>query len=121
MAPFDGHFRISTLNGAITRVSVVGELDLAAAPRLLTLLEELVRSGHTTLLVDLTEVTFLDSSGLAILLRTHQQLQRSSGRLAVLCPDARKRHLFELVGHNLIFPVEGTLTAAAARLPAAAP
>jgi anti-sigma B factor antagonist len=68
-----------------------------------------VGEGHTHLLVDLTDVTFIDSTGLGVLLHTYKLVRRKRGRLAVLCPDQTMRELFELVGQNLLFPVEETL------------
>lgn len=64
--------------------------------------------GHTRLLVDLTDVTFIDSTGLGVLLHIVRELRRKRGRLAVVCPDPAMRGLFELVGHNMLFPVEET-------------
>ena len=68
-----------------------------------------MREGHTRLLIDLSDVSFIDSSGLGVLLTINKQLGGRRGRLAVVCPDPAMRGLFELVGHNLLFAVEETL------------
>jgi anti-sigma B factor antagonist len=84
-------------------------VDISGTRALQQSLEGLVDEGHTRLLIDLTDVTFIDSSGLGVLLHTFKLLQRRRGRLAVLCPDPAMRGLFELVGQNMLFPVDETL------------
>jgi anti-sigma B factor antagonist len=93
----------------VTQVRLAGEVDISGARALQQSLEGLVQEGHTRLLIDLTDVTFIDSTGIGVLLHTVRVLRRKRGRLAVLCPDPTMRGLFELVGHNMIFPVEDTL------------
>jgi anti-sigma B factor antagonist len=116
MATSDPYPEISTLDRGVTRVRLTGELDIATAPQLRQSLDDLVREGHTRLLIDLSDATFIDSTGLGVLLHTVKQLRRRHGRLAVLCPDPAMRGLFELVGHNLLFPVDETLDRALAHL-----
>lgn len=83
-------------------------MDISGARALQQSLEGLVRDGHTRLLIDLTDVSFIDSTGLGVLLHVVKRLRRRRGTLAVCCPDPTMRGLFELVGHNLLFPVEET-------------
>jgi anti-sigma B factor antagonist len=112
----DSQIKTSDLDRGVTRVHLVGEVDIATAGRLQRALDDLVRDGHTRLLVDLTDVSFIDSTGLGVLLHTVKQLRRRRGRLVVLCPDPTMRALFELVGHNLLFPVAETLERALTHL-----
>jgi len=112
----DSQIKTSDLDRGVTRVHLVGEVDIATAERLQGALDDLIRDGHTRLLVDLTEVSFIDSTGLGVLLHTVKQLRRRRGRLVVLCPDPTMRALFELVGHNLLFPVDETLEKALTHL-----
>jgi len=109
MAGSDFHVDASELVAGVTRVRLAGEIDLSVAPLLRQSLTDLVRQGHNKLLIDLTGVTFIDSSAIGVLLSTVRRLRRRRGSLAVLCPNPRLRRLFELVGHNLIFPVDETL------------
>jgi anti-sigma B factor antagonist len=64
-------------------LSVSGELDLAEAPALRNSLDRLVRSGTPLIVVDATELTFLDSTGIGVLVGSHNQ-QESFGRLLVI-------------------------------------
>jgi anti-sigma B factor antagonist len=56
-------------------LSVVGDVDLASAPRLISCAADVLRQGVRTLVLDLREVGFMDSAGLAALLNV---LRRSS-------------------------------------------
>jgi anti-sigma B factor antagonist len=119
-APLPSAFAIETdqLDRDVTRVGLSGEVGIAVAGELQHTLDELIQEGHPRLLVDLSEATFIDSAALEVLLDTARQLRRPRGRFAVLCPDPNMRSLFQLVGHNLIFPVDETLDRALAHLAA---
>jgi anti-sigma B factor antagonist len=104
------------LDRGVTHVRLAGEVDAAVTVPIQQALAALVRDGHTRLLIDLTAVTFIDSSGLGILLQTVKKLRRRHGRLAVACPDPAMRQLFELVGHNLLFPVDESVDQAVRHL-----
>jgi anti-sigma B factor antagonist len=112
----DSLFETSKLDQGVTQVRLTGEVDAGIARQLQVALEELVREGHNRLLVDLSDVSFIDSTGLGVFLFMVKRLRRRRGRLAVYCPNPVMRELFELVGHNLIFPVDETLDAAHAHL-----
>jgi anti-sigma B factor antagonist len=100
----------------VTQVSLSGELDLGVAVVLRQALDDLIRDDQVRLLIDLSDVSFLDSTALGVLLNTAKKLRRRRGRLAVLCPNPAMRELFELVGHNMLFPVDETLDRALAHL-----
>jgi anti-sigma B factor antagonist len=93
-----------------------GAVDIAVAGELRRELVKLVRDGHTRLLIDLSAVHFIDSTGLGVLLHIVKRLQPQHGRLAVACPDPTMRRLFELIGHNLLFPVDQSVDQALAHL-----
>lgn len=108
MALSDSLFDISPLEGEVTWVKLLGDIDLTVEDPLRESLDQLIREGHRRLLVDLAGVSFIDSAGLAIMLHIAGQL-RDSGGLAVACPDPSMRGVFELVGLNLLFPVDETV------------
>jgi anti-sigma B factor antagonist len=116
MPPPDSLFSTRRLDRGVTQVSPTGELDLGVAVVLRQSLDDLIRDGQVRLLVDLTDVTFLDSTALGVLLHTAKKLRRRRGGLAVVCPDPAMRNLFELVGHNLLFPVDESIDKAVSHL-----
>jgi anti-sigma B factor antagonist len=72
----------SRLNGqAVVRVE--GEVDLYTAPQLWETLDAAISGTPHELVVDLSDVTFLDSSGLSVLVRAHKRLRPVDGTVVV--------------------------------------
>ena len=83
-----------------------GEVDVLTAPQLGRRLLGLVDSGKTLMIVDLSKVTFMDSTGLGVLLDALRQLTSRHGKLALVCPTERILRPFQvsgLVGYLPIF------------------
>ena len=79
-------------------LAVSGELDLATAPGLRERLAAAVDSGMTRIVVDLREVTFMDSIGLAAIVHARSRL-RAAGRLAlVVAPDSYAQLVLDIAG-----------------------
>jgi len=97
-------------------VAVRGEVDLAAVGELEAALEEAIRESAGAFVIDLTGVGFIDSSGLAALLRARALLGREDRALAVVCPHGPVRRVFELSGVSEVFALYPTRAAAAAAL-----
>ena len=79
-------------------ISVTGYLDFDAAPRLKDSLVDRIEAGSTHLVVDLTEVGFIDSTAIGVLVGTLKTLEELSGSLVVVCTNENVRSIFELVG-----------------------
>ena len=83
------------VEGNVEIVSVTGELDLASVPELRAALETTAeRSGPVV--VDVSEVTFIDSTALATLLRSSDELTSSGVRVVVACPAGPVRRLLTM-------------------------
>jgi anti-anti-sigma factor len=79
-------------------------------------LEAAIRESTGAFVVDLTDVTFIDSSGLQVLLRARALLGREDRALALVCPHGPVRRVFELAGVSDVFALYATPAAAAADL-----
>jgi anti-sigma B factor antagonist len=95
-----------------------GELDVATASQLAHPLSEAVESGKTEVVVDLAELTFMDSTGLMVLLNGLRRLFRKGGRLAVACTNPTVLRLFEITGTDATFTITSTREAARAAVAA---
>jgi anti-sigma B factor antagonist len=82
--------------GAI--LSIAGELDIATVPRVRGALASPAVAGADTVVVDLTEVTFMDSTGLAAVLELERELTARGGRLVIACPEGPARLLLDVTG-----------------------
>jgi anti-anti-sigma factor len=84
----------STVDSALI-LAVVGEIDLATAPQLRDALNE--ARGVARVVVDLSSVTFIDSSGLNVLVHGQRELARAEISLRVVSPsDQTVYRVFEL-------------------------
>ena len=100
--------RIATAGTSRTpRVTLEGEIDVATSSELRTALAGLLDAGATSIIVDLTEVTFIDSSGLGVFVSTFKQLRsRDGGMLRLVGPTGNVRKVLEITGLDAVFAIE---------------
>ncbi|MGI8678345.1 MAG: STAS domain-containing protein [Jatrophihabitans sp.] len=99
-------------------VSVSGEVDVYSAPALRESLTELFTSGVDTVVVDLTEVAFLDSTGLGALVEARATTTDAGGSLPLVCNQDRILKLFAITGLDSVFAIHPTIDEAVAALSA---
>ena len=86
-----------------------GELDTAGVGDLRAALSDAAREGVGAVVVDLSRVTFIDSSGLGALVELHSRLRRSGRRLAVVAPGgSAPAVLLDLAGLRGRLPISET-------------
>src|SRR5256714_12504662 len=101
-------------------VAVRGEIDLFTAPELKSALSEAIESGHTRIVVDLTDTTFLDSTALGVLIGAVKRLRSRDGALVIVNVDQNIAKTFEITGLDQIFMILATRDDAIAALDDAA-
>jgi anti-sigma B factor antagonist len=90
-----------TRSGSVV-VRVAGEIDMDSAPEVAAALEPYF--GNTPhIVVDLGQVTFMDSSGLSVFVAAQQQV--GSGQLTLVAVPDRIMRLLELTGLNSVFTI----------------
>ena len=82
-----------------------GELDVATVPRLAEPLREALAAGKTAVVIDLGELTFLDSTGLMVLLNGLRRVVRQGGNLVIVCTNPTVLRLFDITGTATTFTV----------------
>jgi anti-sigma B factor antagonist len=97
-----------------TVVTVSGEIDLATQGALRTQLNDLVVAGQVDLVLDLTEVTFVDSTGLGALIGTRRRVHAFHGSLALVIPNEAVMKVFTITGLEKVFDIYDTHDAALA-------
>lgn len=78
-------------------ISVVGELDLAVADRLNESIAA-VGEGYAGVVISLAECEFIDSTGIAVIVRAHRQFAEEGRRLVVCCPADQVERVLEITG-----------------------
>jgi anti-sigma B factor antagonist len=100
-------------------VVVTGDVDMSAAPAFERALLQAVAGDEPTIL-DLSEVTFMDSTAIGALLTVRRQAELKPGRFAVVCePGSEIERTLEYMGLDSAFSVVSSRGSAAAELAAA--
>jgi len=90
--------------GSRTVLSVEGEVDLATAPQLGAAIDAALTSGVREVCVDLSETTFMDSSGLHVLVEATHRAAEVGCELTLVCPPGPVARVIELSGVGELIP-----------------
>ncbi|HEX2315784.1 MAG TPA: STAS domain-containing protein [Thermomonospora sp.] len=98
----------------VTIVKVSGEIDVFSSPKLREMLIDVIDKGPLHLVVDLGDVTFLDSTGLGVLVGIYHRLRARSGTMSFVGANERVRRVFHVTQLTKIFSLHDTLEDAVA-------
>ena len=99
-------FKVSTdesADGPVLRVH--GEVDVYTSPALRDELYRLIDGGAQRLMVDLSEMDFIDSSGLGVLVGALKRIRERSGDLELRSMQPSARKVLEITGLTQVFTV----------------
>jgi anti-sigma B factor antagonist len=96
------------LGGDRRLLNVRGVIDLFTAPELKARLVSLIEGGAREVVVDLSEATYMDSTGLGAMLAAARRLGNRGGRLAIAGPRPSISRVFEIAGLDSLLTVVGT-------------
>ena len=86
-------------------LALEGEIDLHRSPQIKETLEPLVAQKVKRILVDFSAVTYIDSSGLAVMIETLQRIQSYGGKFAMFGLRDSVRSIFEIARLDQIFSI----------------
>jgi len=100
-APFE--VQSEELEGGIRAFTVRGELDMNTAPELERALQEALEEEGASIMLDLSACEFIDSTGIALIVRAWQRLDRDGGgegkgHLVLCCINHQVRRLLKITG-----------------------
>ncbi|MFF7441650.1 STAS domain-containing protein [Streptomyces sp. NPDC008122] len=91
-------------DGRTAVLTVAGELDMETADRLQELLAEQFGQGRCRLVLDLSALDFMDSSGLNVLIKAVNKARESDGDLYLAAPTPAVRRILEITGVMTTIP-----------------
>lgn len=100
----------------VAAVQPKGRLDSNTAPELEQALTKLLGEGRLHVVMDLSEIEFLSSAGLRVMVSTMKTLRKGGGDLAVAAPNLRAREVLRLAGLDAVFSIYDTREAAIASI-----
>jgi anti-sigma B factor antagonist len=93
-------------------ISVAGELDLYSSQLLESELSGLQEKNVRSVVVDLTECEFIDSTALGLLVKAHKQLAAAGTRFSLVATDRNIRRIFEITGLDRVLTIAQSRPAA---------
>jgi anti-sigma B factor antagonist len=112
----DARVSVSRFGADSFVVAAGGELDLFTSERLREKLAEALELGARRILVDLTGVSFMDSTALGVLVGAAKMLQSSGGQMVLVADDPRVTRAIEITGLTRVFRIESSLPEAVQQL-----
>ncbi len=97
-------------------VFVRGEIHMTTVPDLSMRVTAAIDAGNTRLVLDLTGVEFIDSTGLSVLLSGLRQAEQAHGALALVCANPTVLRLFQITSLDKTFAIFAGLDAARAHV-----
>jgi anti-sigma B factor antagonist len=99
-------------------ITVTGEIHVTTAPDFSTRLSDAIASGAHAVVIDLSGVEFIDSTGLSVLLNGLRRVTRAQGRMALVISNPTVLRLFEVTRLDSTFDIQPNREAALARVQA---
>lgn len=82
-----------------------GEIDLHVSPEVAKSLRKMIENKPRQVVVDLTKVTYLDSSGLAVLIEGMQNVQKYGGKFGLAGVQEDVKHVFDIARLDQVFEI----------------
>jgi anti-sigma B factor antagonist len=101
-----------SLKNDVWLVRADGRLDQSQTPLLEATLNELLDNGRTTLIVDLSSASYINSGGLRCLVSAWRRARQQDGMVLLCGLNDRLQDVFTMVGFDKVFPIYPTLSAA---------
>jgi anti-sigma B factor antagonist len=90
-------------------ITVSGEVDLATSPELDTAIIAAIDSGATSVVIDLTDVSFMDSSGLGVIVRALKRCREAENDLDLVITNERVLKVFGITGLDQVIPIHASI------------
>jgi anti-sigma B factor antagonist len=74
--------------------------------------DDVIKRGHSKIVVDLSEVTYIDSAGVGMMVHEQKAAQRQGGTIKLAGVTARSHHLFAMLKLKIVFEIFDDVAAA---------
>jgi anti-anti-sigma factor len=89
-------------------VTAAGEIDAATADTVADAVSGALADGYQRVLLDFAHVTFIDSTGLGVLVKSHRAAESAGARFAVVHPTPQTRKLIRVLGLDQLLHIYDT-------------
>lgn len=98
----------SMVSPGVGLVEVSGEVDIYTAPKFKEDMLALIEEGATELIIDLSQVTFIDSTALGVLIGGIKRMYAVDGRMALVVSTRPVRKILTITGLDRVFEIHET-------------
>jgi anti-sigma B factor antagonist len=90
-------------------IAVSGEVDLATSPDLDSAIIAAIESGTSSVVIDLSDVSFMDSSGLGVVVRGLKRCREADKDLDLVITNERVLKVFGITGLDQVIPIHDSI------------
>ena len=94
--------------GKVPVIDLEGEVDAYTAARFREVMIEQIEDGKPNLIINMTKVEYIDSSGLGALVGGLKRASEYQGKLLLVCTEPQVKKVFEITGLEKVFPIFDT-------------
>ncbi len=94
------------VSGDTAAITAVGEIDLATVNKLRSAITTVLAADVRHVVLDLDQVTYIDSSGLGTMVGAHKRITASEGTLTIRCSQPRVLRLFRITGVDRVLKID---------------
>lgn len=91
-------------------ITVSGEVDLASSPQLDDAIISALNAGAKAVAIDLTDVSFMDSSGLGVIVRGLKRCREAEIDLDLVITNERVLKVFGITGLDQVIPIHSSIS-----------
>jgi anti-sigma B factor antagonist len=95
--------------GSVPILELAGEIDLSTSPKLKQAVYEIIESGNKNIVLDLSRVKFMDSTGLGTLVAALKKTSMQGGTVKLICSNKALLKTFNLTGLDKVFLIYDNL------------
>ena len=102
------HVTVTLSGHNVAVIDLQGEIDIHTAPEFRSALTHAIEEGFRRVVLDVSKVTFMDSTGLGVLVGGQRKMHLRDGPLVVVCTDPPIARVFRITGLADIFAYRET-------------
>ena len=104
------------VENGIINIAIKGRLDAATSPAAEETIKQAIEGDANRLLFDFSDLEYLSSGGLRVILGAAKELKRKGGQIVLCCLSEYVNEIFEVSGFNAMIPITDTVESGIKRL-----
>jgi anti-sigma B factor antagonist len=93
------------INNNTMGINIEGEIDVYTSPKVKEALNDLIQKGNYNIIVNLEGVSYIDSTGLGVLIGALKRVKENNGDIKLVCTNLQIKKIFDITGLIKIFEI----------------